>query len=198
MNNILKKYIQQRQRISIMISTILFKIKYPSCMILDPTARIEKRVKISFFWKKNHSFKLRLGKRVHIYNDVLFLGCGRITFGENSMLGPYSTVGAHEEILIGKNVMIADAVSIRDHDHAFHRLDIPMNMQGVITAPIIIADDVWIGHGVVITKGVNVGQGAILAAGAIVTKNVPPYAIVAGVPAKIIKYRKDEKDIEAK
>ena len=55
--------------------------------------------------------------------------------------------------------------------------------------PVIISEDVWVGTGAIILKGVNIGRGAIVAAGAIVNKNVPPYAIVGGIPAKIIKYR---------
>lgn len=61
--------------------------------------------------------------------------------------------------------------------------------------PITIGNDVWIGARVVIKDGVNIGNGAVVAAGTIVTKDVPPYAIVAGVPAQIIKYRQDEKNI---
>jgi acetyltransferase-like isoleucine patch superfamily enzyme len=64
-----------------------------------------------------------------------------------------------------------------------------MFKQGIITSPIIVCDDVWVGYGVSILKGVTIGTGAIIAAGSVVTKNVPPYSIVGGVPAKIIKMR---------
>ena len=62
-------------------------------------------------------------------------------------------------------------------------------MEGVSKGDIIVEDDVWIGYGATIMSGVNIGQGAVIAAGAVVTKDVPPYAIVGGVPAKVIKYR---------
>jgi acetyltransferase-like isoleucine patch superfamily enzyme len=61
---------------------------------------------------------------------------------------------------------------------------------------VVIGNDVWIGAGAIILSGVNVGRGAIVAAGSVVNKNVPPYAIVGGIPAKVIKYRWDEKTIE--
>ena len=64
-----------------------------------------------------------------------------------------------------------------------------MKNQGIHTSPIIIEDDVWVGYGAVITKGVTISKGAIIGANAVVTKDVPKYAIVGGVPAKIIKYR---------
>jgi acetyltransferase-like isoleucine patch superfamily enzyme len=65
-----------------------------------------------------------------------------------------------------------------------------MKNQGIITTPIVIEDDVWIGHGAVILKGVTLGQGSIIAASAVVTKDVSPYSIVGGIPAKIIGSRK--------
>jgi acetyltransferase-like isoleucine patch superfamily enzyme len=87
--------------------------------------------------------------------------------------------------------MIANAVSIRDTDHNFKDLDIDMLQQGIQTEPVYIKDNVWLGHGVVITKGVTIHSGAIVAANAVVTKDVPENAIVEGVPAKIIKYRNE-------
>lgn len=76
-------------------------------------------------------------------------------------------------------------------NHNTKRLDIPMNQQGGTDAPIIIGDDVWICYGSTVCAGVTVGDGAIIAAGSVVTKDVPPYAVVGGVPAKIIKSRQE-------
>lgn len=188
--------IQQSRRFLIRFSTFVFQIKYYPYIELHKTARVDQRVKIDFHGVSDNNFKLILGKRAKVFNDVFLQGLAPIIIGENTYVGAYSVLGSYEKIEIGINVMIAQGVSIRDHDHAFDRLDVPMNVQGVVTAPIIIEDDVWIGHGVVITKGVTVGKGAILAAGAVVTKDVPPFAIVGGVPAKIIKYREDKKDHE--
>ena len=88
--------------------------------------------------------------------------------------------------------MIAQAVTIRDTDHNFQRTDISMIEQGITSSPVVIEDDVWIGHGVTITKGVTIGKGSIIAAGAVVTKDIPSYSIVGGIPAKVIKSRLDE------
>jgi acetyltransferase-like isoleucine patch superfamily enzyme len=85
--------------------------------------------------------------------------------------------------------MIAEYVSIRDNGHGFSGLDRPMRHQGYETAPIRIGDDVWIGRGAVILKGVSIGDGAIVAANAVVTKDIPPFEIWAGIPARFLRRR---------
>ena len=85
--------------------------------------------------------------------------------------------------------MIAQAVTIRDTDHCSDSLTIPMIDQGIVTTPVIVGDDVWIGHGAVILRGVTIGTGSIIAAGSVVRSDVPPFSIVGGVPARILKTR---------
>ena len=94
--------------------------------------------------------------------------------------------------------MMGSNVTVITHNHAFDRTDIPMMEQGFEEErPVVIGNDVWIGDRVIILPGVHVGDGSILAAGAVVTKDVPPYSIVGGVPAKLIRMRKiDEKIAE--
>lgn len=90
--------------------------------------------------------------------------------------------------------MIAAYASLRDTDHVFDKTDIPMIDQGIKTAAIKIEDDVWVGHGAVILKGVTVGRGAIIASGAVVNRDVPPWAIFGGVPARQIGDRREAVD----
>ncbi len=173
------------------ISTLIFIIKYYPFLKIDGKVRISERVKVNNFWKLG-KICITLKNGASLNNDILIQGSGVFILGEQSFIGQFSVIGANELVQIGSNVMIAQNVSIRDTDHAFERLDIPMQKQGIITDPIIIEDDVWIGHGATITKGIKIETGAIVAAGAVVTKNVPPYAIVGGIPAKIIKYRNEK------
>lgn len=105
------------------------------------------------------------------------------------VFGHHCTIGVKASLSIGDDCLIAEMVSIRDHDHATSRTDIPMRLQGASTAPVVIERDVWLGARVVVVKGVHIGQGAIVGAGAVVTKDVPPYAIAVGVPARIIGQR---------
>lgn len=81
-------------------------------------------------------------------------------------------------------------MSILTHTHNIERTDIPMGQQGMRVSEVVIGNDVWIGMRVVIMPGVKVGNGVVIGAGAVVTKDVPDYAIVGGVPTMIIKFRK--------
>ena len=116
-----------------------------------------------------------------------FCNWGGISIGSGSGLGVNCSV--HGPLKIGNNVMMGPNVTILTHTHNIERTDIPMGQQGMRVAEVVIGNDVWIGMRVIIMPGVSVGHGAVIGAGAVVVKDVPPYAIVGGVPAKIIRYR---------
>jgi len=95
-----------------------------------------------------------------------------------------------QSAIIGNYVLIAQNVAILAVTHNFDTIDVPIIQQGSTgVRPVVIKDDVWIGRNVVIMPGITIEKGAIVGAGAVVTKDVPAYAIVGGVPAKIIRYR---------
>ncbi|MFC3809468.1 acyltransferase [Lacihabitans lacunae] len=168
--------------------TYYYKIFWFKTLNIHPNARIRGFIRINLF-KKYGNLLINLKDRTSIFPNVIIQGSGTLEIGENSFIGSFTVLGINERITIGKNVMISQTVSIRDTDHVFKNCNTPMIQQGITTSPITIEEDVWIGYGAVITKGVNIGKGAIVGANAVVTKDVPPYAIVGGVPAKIIKYR---------
>lgn len=129
------------------------------------------------------------GKNVNIERKADF-GRGKdISIGNNSGLGLNCHVRG--PLVIGDNVMMGPDVRIITNNHCTERTDIPMCQQGDMpSAKVTIGNDVWIGTRVIILPGVTIGDGAIIAAGAVVSKDVPEYAVVGGVPAKVIKYRK--------
>ena len=115
-------------------------------------------------------------------------------FGEDIEIGDRSGIGIdafiRAEVIIGNDVMMGPGVIIYGRYHNYERTDIPMNEQGMGSyCPIIIEDDVWIGARAIILKGIHVGRGVIIGAGAVVTKDVPPFSIVAGNPARVIRKR---------
>ena len=112
------------------------------------------------------------------------VGAG-LTIGDNSNVGPYCYLGCSGSIEIGNHVLMGPRVTMSAENHNFDRRDLLISQQGVTRERITIEDDCWLGSGSIIVAGVHIGRGAIVAAGAVVTKDVPAYAIVAGVPARL-------------
>jgi acetyltransferase-like isoleucine patch superfamily enzyme len=130
---------------------------------------------------------LRVAQGVRINNPAM------VSVGDNCYLGDgVQFYPWNERIVIGNNVLIAAGVRMITRKHGFADLDRPMSDQGYTNAPIHIEDDVWIGFGAIILPGVTVGRGAIVGAGAVVTRDVTPYTIVGGVPARLIRRRQPE------
>jgi len=112
-----------------------------------------------------------------------FLGGGRkIALGPNSGIGAHSQL--HGPVTIGSDVLMGPQVLIYTRNHEFRNADLPISEQGYSQErPVAIGDDVWIGARAIVLPGVEIGSGAIVGAGAVVTRSVEPYAIVAGNPA---------------
>lgn len=143
----------------------------------------------------NENLKVVIGNNVTIYGDAGFQGYKvfenpYLEIGDNTFIGPQVRIGVGKEIRIGKHCLIAARVFIADHDG--HPLDwkkrrekLPVDKEDI--KPIIIEDDVWIGEGAFICKGVTIGRGAIVGARAVVTKDLPAFSVAAGSPARVIK-----------
>jgi maltose O-acetyltransferase len=131
---------------------------------------------------------LKCGKNVNIERGASF--GWKIEIGDNSGIGVNAQLFSTGLITIGNNVMMAPEVIILTQNHAYQDINIPMTEQGAQkAAPVVIEDDVWIGIRAIILPGVRIGKSSIIAAGSVVTKDVPPFSIVGGNPAKIIKKR---------
>jgi acetyltransferase-like isoleucine patch superfamily enzyme len=141
---------------------------------------------------------LQFGDRVSIGRNAIIrpsniyggeIGEG-LKVGNNSNIGPFAYIGCSGFIEIGNNVMISPRVSIYAENHVFDNSEINIKEQGVVKQFVKIEDDCWLASNSVILAGVTIGKGSIIAAGAVVSKDVPPYSVVAGVPAVIIRSRK--------
>lgn len=137
---------------------------------------LEKRCKMDWH-------NVELGNDIHIGEDNRFMCTGApIVIGDHVMFGPDVTLitGNHRINILGKYMTEVECSDKSPEDDL----------------PIVIKGDNWIGARAIILKGVEIGVGAVVAAGAVVTNNVPPYSIVGGVPARVISYRFDEKQIK--
>jgi acetyltransferase-like isoleucine patch superfamily enzyme len=109
--------------------------------------------------------------------------------GRNSSLDAYSFVGAGGGVWVGDRVIMGQHISFHAENHNFDLVDRPIRDQGVTGKGITIDDDCWVGSNVTFLDGVHVGTGSVIAAGAVVTKDIPPYSVAAGIPARVINSR---------
>ncbi len=117
-------------------------------------------------------------------------GVGDVIIGNNSLVGMGNVIIG--PVTIGNDVILAQNVVASGLNHEYRDVTIPIHSQNVTTAPIIIEDRCWIAANVVITAGVTIGRHSVIAAGSVVTKNIPPFTIAAGNPAKPIKQYNEE------
>ena len=136
---------------------------------------------------------VRIGSKVVIDRDATLECRGSLVIGSHTIFGHHVTIGVKESVIIGCDCLIAEMVSIRDHDHGFHDDTKPMREQEPLVGAVVINDGVWIGSKATITRGVNIGRGAIVGANSVVTHDVPAGAIVGGNPAQVIRIQRTPK-----
>lgn len=169
--------------------------------VISPTAHLTHSFTI--INNQNDKTKIVVGDYSSLRGEIfLFKHGGSVTIGDYVFFGPDSRIWSSSKVIIGNHVLISHNVNIHDNDS--HPLDFKTRQEqsvnqlqkltmlddsySVSEKPVIIEDNAWICFNAVILKGVTIGKGAIVAASSVVTQNVPPFTIVAGNPAKIIKY----------
>lgn len=133
-----------------------------------------------------NNVEIRKGARLETRGEIT--NSPKIEIGDNTSIHFYFHCGAFESVKIGRNVLIAGRVYISDHDHVYDSPNVAPLNSGWKVAPVVVEDGVWIGEGVSILKGVTIGKRSVIGANAVVTRNVPPFTVVGGIPAKIIKH----------
>jgi acetyltransferase-like isoleucine patch superfamily enzyme len=133
--------------------------------------------------------KLSIGDKVEIERDCQLISGGELSIGDCGFIGTGSVIVSAQRLLIGRDTLLAAYVTIRDQDHVLDDCAVPINRQGLVSSPIEIGDNVWIGTKASVLRGVTIGEGAVVAANAVVTGPVDAWTIVGGIPAKLIKRR---------
>jgi len=163
------------------------KLFFPGARLVRRPAYVRGKSLICF----GKGFTTGVGLRLDAFRDGK-LPC--IIFGDNVQLNDYVHIGAVKSVVIGNNVLIASKVFISDHNHGYYGLDgrhdsplsIPKD-RDLSFASVSIEDNVWLGEFVAVLPGVTIGKGSIIGTMSVVTKNIPPYSIAVGSPAKVIK-----------
>lgn len=150
---------------------------------------IDARVRNKIVWGEN--FTLGDNSIIEGFGVLQELGMG-LTIGNNVGISANSFISVRGNVIIGNDVIIGPYFSLHSENHVFSSVTEKIRMQGTERKGVTIGNDVWIGAKVTLLDGISIGSGAVVAAGAVVTKDVPDYAIVTGIPAKVIKYRNDK------
>lgn len=114
---------------------------------------------------------------------------GVVEIGAKSVLGQECTISAYRRVRIGEQCVIADRAMFIDFDHGVVEVERPIRAQGIYTREVEVGSNVWIGYGACVLRGVRVGDNSIIGTNSVVTKDVPANAVVAGIPARIIRMR---------
>lgn len=130
------------------------------------------------------------GEKVIVFPGVYFINLQNISFGTNVSIHEMCYMEGYGGVSIGNNVAIAHGCSIISTDHVIDNISIIVKNSEAICGEIIIGDDVWLGAGVKVLKGVFVNDHSVIGAGAVVTSNMPEWSVSVGIPAKVIRYRK--------
>jgi acetyltransferase-like isoleucine patch superfamily enzyme len=148
-----------------------------------------------------HSSWRSAGKKVRFFPGDSYFQYENISLGDDVYIGPRATfICSDSTITIGNKVLFGPGVTISTGDHNISQPGIFIKDNTTKLPehdlPVVIEDDVWIGSNVIILKGITIRRGAVVAAGSLVTKDVPPYSIVAGLPARMIKHRFTLSEVE--
>ena len=174
-----------------LLPALLRRIRLPLTRLLHPRARFGAGCDVGpgLLLKMGQAAQVNFGDHCVLDRFMTIEAQGKLSVGARTVFGHHCTLGVLESVEIGEDCLIADLVDIRDHDHNFERLDIPIIRQGASFAPVKIGNGVWIGAKATLVKGVTIGDNAIIGANAVVTKDIPANAIAVGVPAKVARYR---------
>lgn len=132
-----------------------------------------------------------LGRWLHLgANTAIRCHEGTLSVGDKVVLGRGVSVNCYLDVEIGAAALFADDIYVSDFDHKYAALTMPIKDQGISKARVRIEPDVWVGTKVTVTSGVVIGHGSVVGANAVVTRDLPPYSVAVGVPARVIKDRR--------
>jgi acetyltransferase-like isoleucine patch superfamily enzyme len=120
---------------------------------------------------------------------------GEVEIGAKTVIGQDCTISAYQHVSIGREGIVADRVMLIDFDHGVTEVERPIRLQGIYKRDVRVGHNVWIGYGVCILRGVTVGDNAVIGTSAVLTRSFPDNAVIAGVPARILRMRDEPRTL---
>lgn len=138
---------------------------------------------------RNLALPYKRGKRVKIWEGIHIDSPSKLLIGDNVSINRNCVINAGGGVTIGNGTLIGPNVTIYSQNHSYKDRTIEIRSQGYERKAVVIGRDVWIACNSILLPGVNIGDGCVIAAGSVVTRSMPAYSIIAGVPAKVIGHR---------
>ena len=147
-------------------------------------------------WGPGVTFEIKPGARLVLgrwswigHDTKIRVHEGEVRIGAKTVLGQECTISAFKHVSIGRECILADRVMLIDFDHGVVDVERPIRLQGIYKRDVVVGDNCWIGYGVCVLRGVTIGDNCVLGTSAVITKDVPDNAVVAGVPGRVIRMR---------
>jgi acetyltransferase-like isoleucine patch superfamily enzyme len=162
------------------------KLRWGDRLVTDGMCFVCPRVKLQL----GRDARLILGRWSWIgHGSKIRVHEGEVSIGAKSVLGQECTISAYQHVSIGRECIIADRVMMIDFDHGMVEVERPIRTQGIYKRDVDVGHNVWIGYGACLLRGVSVGDNSVIGTSAVVTCDVPDNAVVAGIPARVIRMR---------
>ena len=165
------------------------------CIEIGNRAQILRGSNINAIGHTDNQISIGDGVQIQHGVDIRALNDTRIKIESDTFIGPYVCIAGPGNIKIGKGCLIAAHSGLFANNHKFSDPIQYIAKQGITRKGIVIEDDCWLGHGVTVTDGVTIGKGCVIGAGSVVTKDIPPYSVAIGTPAKVVKSRIGDKEL---
>ncbi|MBE9213048.1 acyltransferase [Plectonema cf. radiosum LEGE 06105] len=166
-----------------------------NCIEIGNGVQILRGANINAIGHPNNKISIGDGVQIQQGVDIRALNDTHIKIAENTFIGPYVCIAGSGNIQIGKGCLIAAHSGLFANNHNFTDPFEYIAKQGITRKGIIIEDDCWLGHNVTVIDGVTIGKGCVIGAGSVVTKDIPPYSVAVGTPAKVVKSRIQQKEL---
>jgi acetyltransferase-like isoleucine patch superfamily enzyme len=176
--------------VRLMLRWVLLKLRYRSRFQTDGLCFVCPRVKLEI---GRHAV-LHVGRWAWIgHGCKIRVHEGEVSIGAKTVIGQECTISAYQHVSIGRECILADRVMLIDFDHGVVEVERPIRLQGIYKRDVNVGHNVWMGYGACVLRGVAIGDNSVVGTNAVVTTSAPANAVLAGIPARVIRMREEPK-----